>query len=220
MEPAGEKLEHETLSRIAAGIVSLGQLTELRAWIGITNINLHGNSITRIEAVNNLPSLTSLNLSSNFILQIENLQELTALKSLNLASNRLQSVDGIGHLPTLSSLNVSHNSITSLAGLSQLRQAPLQRLNVQNNSISSLQGLSVLSAFTSLRELRVAGNPCTCSAAAYTLLRQALPQVRQLEQQESNKRKKIPFIYQSLLASMMQGCVLLFEMLLQICTWY
>lgn len=172
----------EAISRIWEGINSISQLPELRVFTGITSLNLHGNSITRINGLEGLQTLAALNLSSNCIASIENLGPLPRLTTLNLASNRLQDAHGwAGELPALTHLNLAYNYLTGLQGLSQLHGSPLERLELQHNAISALQGFSALTGFTRLVQLRVAGNPCCFSPAAFAVLHQALPQVRRVK---------------------------------------
>ena len=189
-QEAHDDQQDELVSRLGEGLTSLALVAQLRAPsapAAITALNLHGNSIAHIEGLAHLSRLVRLNLSSNSIAAIEGLAGLARLTSLNLASNQLCDVRGLGGLTALADLNLSYNAITSLDGLSELHgPGPrLTRLNVAHNALPSLAALAPLAGCLQLRGLRAGGNPATVSPAAYAALRQALPQVRELDEGEA-----------------------------------
>jgi hypothetical protein len=177
------------VSHIGEGLQSAAEVPELHNnSSSITSLNLHSNRITRIDpCVSRLVNLTALNLSSNSIRVIECLSGLLHLTSLNLASNSLCELRGLAGLTALKQLNASYNAITCIAGISELHgsHGSLQQLNLQHNKLSSLQALAPLAGCLQLQQLKVGGNPCTISRAAYVALRQVLPHVRQLDESEA-----------------------------------
>jgi hypothetical protein len=177
------------VSHIGESLHSAAEVPELHNnSSSITSLNLHSNRITRIDAcVSRLVNLTALNLSSNSIRAIESLSGLLHLTSLNLASNSLCELHGLAGLTALRQLNASYNAITCIAGISELHgsNGSLQQLNLQHNRLSSLQALAPLAGCLQLQQLKIGGNPCTLSRAAYVALRQVLPHVRQLDESEA-----------------------------------
>lgn len=179
-------------SHVGEGLHSLGQVPELHdnasdSRSAVQSLNLHGNAIRAMDGLPVLPNLTSLNLSSNSISLIANLSGLAHLTSLNLASNSITQLRGLEGLSKLQQLNVSYNLISCIQGITALHGAngSLSRLNLQHNQLSSLQALAPLAGCLHLQQLKVGGNPCTISPAAYAALRQALPQVQQLDDSEA-----------------------------------
>lgn len=179
-------------SHVGEGLHSLGQVPELHdnasdSRSALQSLNLHGNAIRAMDGLPVLPNLTSLNLSSNSISLIANLSGLAHLTSLNLASNSITQLRGLEGLSKLQQLNVSYNLISCIQGITALHGAngSLSRLNLQHNQLSSLQALAPLAGCLHLQQLKVGGNPCTISPAAYAALRQALPQVQQLDDSEA-----------------------------------
>jgi Leucine-rich repeat (LRR) protein len=180
------------VSHVGAGLHSLGQVPELHdsasdSRSAVQSLNLHGNAIRAMDGLPVLPNLTSLNLSSNSISLIANLSGLAHLTSLNLASNSITQLRGLEGLSKLQQLNVSYNLISCIQGITALHGAngSLSRLNLQHNQLPSLQALAPLAGCLHLQQLKVGGNPCTISPAAYAALRQALPQVQQLDDSEA-----------------------------------
>lgn len=188
-QPDGEDEIDELVSRLGEGL-TIAQVAELRAPRApstVTALNLHGNAIARIEGLAHLSRLTRLNLSSNAIAAAEGLSGLASLTSLNLASNRLRDARGLRGLTALEDLNLSYNAITSLDALADPAgpAARLRLLSVQHNALAGLAALAPLAGCLQLTSLRAGGNPATLSPAAYAALRQALPQVRALDDAEA-----------------------------------
>lgn len=180
------------VSRIGEGLTSLAQVPELvdgRGDAGVAarlvSLNLHGNVLPRTVGLSHLSRLAVLNLSSNCVSSLEGLGGLTSLTSLNIASNRLSSLRGLAGLSGLVQLNAAYNAITCISGVAEIAPggggSALASLNLAHNALASLQALAPLAGCLALRTLRVGGNPCTLSPAAYEALRQALPQVSNLD---------------------------------------
>lgn len=180
--------QHSHVSHVGEGLHSLSQVVELHnSRTDVQSLNLHSNAIQAIDGLHNLPKLVSLNLSSNSIRLVENLSGLVHLTSLNLASNSISELRELEGLSKLQQLNVSYNLITSIQGITALHgsSGSLTRLNLQHNQLPSLQALAPLAGCLHLQQLKVGGNPCTLTPAAYAALRQALPQVQQLDESEA-----------------------------------
>lgn len=176
------------ISHVGEGLQGLSQVAELHNnRSAVQSLNLHSNAIQVINGLHNLPKLVSLNLSSNNIRLIEDLSGLVHLTSLNLASNSISELRGLEGLSKLQQLNVSYNLISSIQGITALHgsNGSLTRLNLQHNQLPSLQALAPLAGCLHLQQLKVGGNPCTLTPAAYAALRQALPQVQQLDEGEA-----------------------------------
>ena len=152
-----------SVSHIGEGLSSCAHVPGLLSMTSLRSLCLHGNNITRIEAIQQLHGLQDLNLSSNCITSIENLGGLSSLTSINLASNRLMHVTGLDGLASLTSLNLSYNGLTSISGLTALHgpHCKLKSLDLRHNQLESLQAFSVLVGCINLRDLSIAGNPVT-----------------------------------------------------------
>eukprot|EP00878_Enallax_costatus_P030750 GHUV01033533.1.p1 GENE.GHUV01033533.1~~GHUV01033533.1.p1 ORF type:complete len:408 (+),score=134.88 GHUV01033533.1:179-1402(+) len=175
------------VSHIGEGLHNIAEVSDLHNNTAVKSLNLHSNAIQHIGGLDHLRNLSNLNLSSNNIQVIENLSSLVNLTNLNLSSNCIVELRGLAGLSRLQQVNVSYNTLTSIAGISDLhgRAGSLQKLNIQHNNLSTLQSLAPLAGCLQLQQLKVGGNPCTLSQAAYAALRQVLPQVQQLDESEA-----------------------------------
>lgn len=114
-----------------------------------SNLYLVGQAIADISAIQQLSQLSSVDLSVN---------QITNLYPLVFSESRY----------TITTLNLSYNSIMDLTPLSTLTS--IEQLDLSFNHITSLQALQGLS---SLRTLRITGNPLTMEEI--TMLCYALP---------------------------------------------
>ncbi len=147
----------------------------------LSTLNLSGNSISDISALEDLTALTRLNLNHNSVSDISVLEDLTALTSLNLSRNSISGISAIENLTALTSLNLNHNSISDISAIEDL--TALTSLNLYDNSISdisaiedltslisldlsdnSLSDVSAVEALTSLIRLNLVDNPIPLSA--------------------------------------------------------
>lgn len=151
--------ETETnLSKIDCGIKSL---SSLQLPSSLISLNLHSNSIPRIERLSHLQRLTHLDLSSNQIGKITGLQTLVSLRSLNLACNQLVSVENLGGLRHLTNLNLAYNKIRSIHGLADLwgTAYSLDTLALAANYLTSLDECTYyLSGLVKLKYLTLTDN--------------------------------------------------------------
>lgn len=77
-----------------------------------------------IQSLRNIPlgrQLCVLNLHNNSIPRIEGLDALCYLKHLDLSSNRIDKIEGLGGLHSLRTLNLSCNRLRVVEGLQSLR---------------------------------------------------------------------------------------------------
>ncbi len=95
-------------------------------------LNLNANKITKIEGLENKPSLTNLNLSDNKITKIEGLENKQNLTYLNLANNKIIQVEGLENLTNLKTLDLTSNQITDITPLSV--NSSLTTLNLKGNT--------------------------------------------------------------------------------------
>ena len=133
--------EDTDLSMIDCGIKSI---KDLNLKYNLKSINLHSNSINKIENLTYLQILVHLDLSSNKITKISGLQALTSLRTLNLSCNQIGTVENLDGLKKLEFLNLSYNKIQLITGLSDLwgSDYSLETLLLNSNYILSLEEIS------------------------------------------------------------------------------
>jgi hypothetical protein len=150
--------DSNTLSMIDCGIRSLN---DLPLKFNLTSINLHSNSISKIENLIYLQNLIYLDLSSNRITKIQGLNGLVSLKMLNLSCNLIVSIENLECLKQLNYLNLSYNKIQYINGLNDLwgRDHALETLILNSNYISSVEEISYyLSGLVRLKHLTLHDN--------------------------------------------------------------
>ncbi len=110
-------------------------------------------------------------LANGGIVDISAIQQLSALQTVDLSGNRISNLYPLQYTDsrfTITALYLGANSISDLTPLSML--TAVETLDLSNNSITSLQALSGLST---LRVLRLSGNPL--SMDEINMIRLALP---------------------------------------------
>lgn len=123
----------------------------------LTYLNLHNNSIRKIEALDELQDLQTLVLSFNKISKIEGLKSLKRLETLDLSFNFIERIDGLKGLSMLQNLDLCSNSLHRLEDINMLKKYTpnLRVLNLRNNPLrdnSSYKGV-VLRRLVSLEVL-------------------------------------------------------------------
>ncbi|SJL30430.1 leucine-rich protein [Porphyromonas gingivalis] len=121
-------------------------MTWLIDFPALTELDLSGNHLSKIEGLASLTSLTRLNLSDNQISKLEGLASLTSLRWLYLWGNQISNLEGLASLSSLTWLDLSKNQIRNLDGLASLTS--LTVLYLWGNQISNLEGLASLSPLT------------------------------------------------------------------------
>ncbi|KFO75475.1 Leucine-rich repeat and coiled-coil domain-containing protein 1, partial [Cuculus canorus] len=151
-------------------------------------LNMHCNSISRIEGLGHLRNLQHLDLSSNQIHRIEGLSSLVNLRTLSLSCNLITRVEGLEKLFNLTMLNLSYNRIHDLSGFLCLHGTShnISHIDLHSNCINNihhlLQCTKGLCCLTNLTlEKNGKANP-VCHIAGYreTVL-QTLPQLKTLD---------------------------------------
>ena len=91
--------------------------------VGLVQLYLYSNRISRIQGLDKLVYLEKLWLNSNRLSRVEGLGNLGNLRDLNLAGNTLTSIRGaVEHLRKLEIFDLSGNQISSFE-VSQLHEA-------------------------------------------------------------------------------------------------
>ena len=152
------------------------ELTDLQYLSYLESLTIHGQEITDLSFLANMPYLKALDLSGcalrgdqSVIATLPELQTLSlrgcsissvaflrgapALKNLNISSNAIGNLSSLSSIATLQVLDVSDNAVSNLNPLSGLTE--LSSLNLRDNV---LQDLSALTGCTKLTELDVSGN--------------------------------------------------------------
>ena len=143
-----------------------------------SSVNLGGNELTSLEALNRFGSLktvvacaNSLQVGGGLVLRLPKLVE------LDLASNRLVAIPPLSELPTLQVLRLQRNQIHRNWAELSTAATSLRELDVSQNRLAWAQptgefdaALRVLSSLKRLKELRVGGNPISETPALRHLM--------------------------------------------------
>lgn len=90
---------------------------------GVTCLNLHNNSIRKIEALSGLTNLRVLILSFNGLSKLEGLEGLTQLEKLDVSYNFVKRIDGLKGLQALRTLDLTSNQIFKLDDIGMLKRS-------------------------------------------------------------------------------------------------
>lgn len=166
--------------------------TPLSALSGLLNLQylqLHGNQITSLGSMAQLPALNYLTLDDNQLTDVGDLGSLTSLVSLNLANNSIQSLSAAFSLAALGSIDLSNNRLTAIPETA-LINPNFENLILVGNEIRDLTPFAhvVIRSLLDLSDNQVEdltpllgakglstayvelnGNPVDCSAQAATL---------------------------------------------------
>lgn len=150
------------LTSIAPGRVLLSSVVNLARLTNLTSLDLRGNTIQFIGALQNMTALEVLDLSGNPLINIQPLAYLSNLTELYLGGNLCNACEievqltVLQNLPNLEVLDLSGLAISNLSSLVSL--AELRVLDLSNNEVSDLRFLSGL---TNLEELYLSRNSIT-----------------------------------------------------------
>jgi hypothetical protein len=86
-------------------------------------LNLHNNSIRKIEALSGLTNLRVLILSFNGLSKLEGLEGLTQLEKLDVSYNFVKRIDGLKGLHALRTLDLASNQIYKLDDIGTLKRS-------------------------------------------------------------------------------------------------
>ncbi len=154
----------------------LSDISFIKHFTNITELNLSNNDIVDISPLKNLKKLTALNIEENQILSISALGDLTNLKDLRMGGNsvtklaplkslvnltrleikdcgRITDISVTGNLTKLKRLVITGGDISDISVVKKLKK--LQHLNLSSNRISDISSLSKL---TNLEYLNLGGN--------------------------------------------------------------
>ncbi|CAL6040153.1 leucine-rich_repeat domain-containing protein [Hexamita inflata] len=111
----------------------LVDIADLSFLTNLTHLNIEGNMVENIQALQNLRQLSYLNLSGNKIESISSLSKLTNISQLILDHNMIIDISALCDLQQLSFVNLQHNQIIDCNVLKKLKQ--LKVLMVMYNFI-------------------------------------------------------------------------------------
>ncbi len=135
-------------------IKNILDINDLDKSVGLKQLDLSNNIISKIIGLEKLTHLEILHLSNNSIEEIENLDDLLNLKELDLSGNKIKEIKGLTRLTNLEklrlgmriedlygniSISLSQNSITEIKGLENLKK--LRILNLSGNQIKEIKNL-------------------------------------------------------------------------------
>lgn len=123
----------------------------------VTELNLEGRQITRLDPLAYLPGLTTLILKQNEIENLDGIQTLTKLVKLNLEENRLTDISLLSGLTRMEELNLGSNTIVDVSPLRGM--VHLTTLILDYNNIGSLAPLFRDNEEMDIEFLRTEGNP-------------------------------------------------------------
>ncbi|PAA94280.1 hypothetical protein BOX15_Mlig002067g2, partial [Macrostomum lignano] len=170
------------LSEIDAGVKLMPRLKRLR---------LKGNSIARLDNLDELEHLAELDLSKNSITKLDSVHLLVGnLKELELANNRLTGLEGLSRLYGLVTLGLRANLISDLSEVAHLANLPLlARLILADNPLTQLADYRVraLQLFDSrASELVLDDEPATAKELDTIAVLQAIRRSRELSLSSSS----------------------------------
>jgi Leucine-rich repeat (LRR) protein len=88
-------------------------------------LELPGQGIREIAALDQCPNIRHLNLSRNSIGKIKGLEQCTSLVYLNLGYNQITQVEGLSACTLLKRLDLTGNRVASMGSLSHLQTLPV-----------------------------------------------------------------------------------------------
>ena len=135
---------------------SLSSIAPLSEATGLTYLNLGGNTIRNLTALNNLTSLKELRLNHNAVTDLHSLSSLPALEVLDLSFNSITTPAPLSHCTALRELDLSNNVLTDIAGLEALQT--LENLSL---AFTGLTDVSALEQNAALLELDISNNALT-----------------------------------------------------------
>lgn len=118
---------------------------------------LQNNNLEKIFGLDDLESLEELYLSTNKISEIEGLDNNLNLKTLDLSSNRISQIRNVRHLSNLEEFWLNGNQLTNFEDLEELYYS------------------------SKLRGVYFEGNPWSSNPRYVAIVRQYLPQIRQID---------------------------------------
>ena len=150
-----------SLSMISCGISGISPLSEAK---GLTYLNLNGNTIRDLSAIESMTNLVELRLRHNAITDLSSLSGLVYLEVLDLSFNSFTTPAPLDGCIRLRELQLSNNALSDLSGLNRL-----MGLQVLDLSYTGVTDVSVLAINTGLSSLDISNNGITDISALKTL---------------------------------------------------
>ncbi|XP_013404126.1 protein phosphatase 1 regulatory subunit 7 isoform X2 [Lingula anatina] len=127
---------------------------ELAPLSQLTSLDISGNGLDSLAALNCLPNLEELFATNNKLRTVTDLGRCKKLQEIDLSSNQLTDVSGLRGLAQLNTLHLTKNQFATLKSLGKSKS--LHELVVSNNRLTELQ--SLVEQFPGLEHLNVCDN--------------------------------------------------------------
>jgi hypothetical protein len=143
-----------------------------------SEVNLYNKNIKVLDdGLANLTSLHSLGLTGNCLESLTNLPP--ALRVINIYANKLRTLNISRNPPPLLHMGLGFNFLSSCCDLQSI--TTLVSLDLSYNQISSLRCIIPLTSLSSLKHLRLLGNPLCLSLAYPFVILNRFPQLLELD---------------------------------------
>ncbi|CAL6057639.1 T9SS_type A sorting domain-containing protein [Hexamita inflata] len=142
------KLQNLNLKELDLQNNKINEVGALQQMVMLKILNLSGNLIEHINAVQHLANLRQLDISKNNIYDIQSLKTLQMLEKLNISHTKIQNYSTLQELHALRYLEIQNNNITDISFFKNMMK--LERLNLHGNAIENLQNLKYLVNLTHL----------------------------------------------------------------------
>jgi Leucine-rich repeat (LRR) protein len=144
-----------SLTSLMAGNAGIRSLVGAQNLTGVTDLELHANSIGDVGSLSGLTTLTRLTLDQNTLRNVAPLSGLTSLRFLSLHENAtISDITPLGGLTSLTHLRAGGNSISDISVVGGFTS--LTQLSLWDNAISDVNAVEGL---TSLTYLSLSANP-------------------------------------------------------------
>ena len=144
------------LKKLTLANCGLTTIAPLSNAVGLTYIDVSGNTVRSLEALSAMTALEEVYLQNNVIADISPLASLSALSKLNISHNALTSIAPLSGMTSLTWLDAGTNSIESIGNMGSLQS--LTYLSLSGNKISDI---TPVAGCTALVELNISNNALT-----------------------------------------------------------
>lgn len=141
LEHMDHRLEHfgSPLVNLDLSFNNIRHIKHLEGLVGLKDLYLCQNDLSRIQGVETLVNLRNLELGANRIREIKGLEKLVNLEELWLARNKITKIQGLENLKKLRLLSIQSNRISRIEGLEELQN--LEELYISYNDLENIEGL-------------------------------------------------------------------------------
>lgn len=150
------------LTMVQCGLSGISPLSQAK---NLTYLNLSGNTIRDLTALESMTELVELKLNHNAVTDLSSLSGLARLEVLDLSFNSITTTAPLNSCIRLRDLRLSNNTLTDLAGLNRLTS-----LQILDLSFTTLTDVSVLAINTGLTSLDISNNALTDISALKSLI--------------------------------------------------